>query len=211
MKELFLLIAVISFSVVYAAGQSVNLAEQLMSKKLTVVNRKISASQSNAVELNARVGDGLIILNSVALRTGTISIELQGENNPGRSFIGLAFNIQNDSTYEAVYFRPFNFIAEESVRRIHMSQYISHPTYTWHKLRKERTGEFEGEIIKAPDPDNWFTALIKITEDRVKVYINDNETAALDVVRLATVNSNRIGLWTGNNSSGRFRNLILIE
>ncbi len=190
-------------------GQTINLKEQLKSNHITVVNREIAAYETNAIELDAREGDGLAILKETSFKTGSATIEIKGENNPGKSFVGLAFNIQNDSTYEAVYFRPFNFVAEQPNRRSHMVQYIQHPTYTWHKLRNERTGEFEAELKTPPQPDNWFKATIAVTDTKVLVYLNDEEAPFLEVERLTKTTSDKIGLWTGFGSSGRFKNLVL--
>jgi len=72
----------------------------------------------DAVEMNAKNSDGIGIIEDVEFDKGTIEVELLGENNPGKSFIGIAFNIQNDKTYEVIYFRPFNFVAKEQIRKI---------------------------------------------------------------------------------------------
>ena len=123
----------------------------------------------------------------------------------------MAFNIQNDSTYEAIYFRPFNFVAEEQIRKEHMVQYIFHPEFGWNRLRTERTGEFEAEILNPPNPDEWFAATITITPDRVQVMLPDSPGLVLDVPRLTGQGSNKIGYWVGHNSSGRFDNLKVLK
>ena len=200
------LISVTSFS-----QQEVDLASSLKDRTITAINRTITpyASQPTAVEMNAVNGDGLGILEKIEFEKGTIEVELLGENKPGRSFIGLAFNIQDEETYEAVYFRPFNFVAEEQSRKEHMVQYIFHPEFTWRKLREQRTGEFENEIPVPPDPDDWFKAIIKISEKQVKVYLNESSQPVLEINRLSETVSQKIGIWTGFNSSGRFRNLVI--
>ena len=132
-----------------------------------------------------------------------------GENNPGKSFIGIAFNIQDEKTYEVIYFRPFNFVASEQIRKEHMVQYIFHPEFTWRKLRSERTGEFENEIENPPNPDDWFKVRIEINDKKVIVFVNEIKLPVLVVERLTSSKSKKIGLWTGYGSSGRFRNLIL--
>ena len=142
---------------------------------------------------------------------GKVEIDLLGENNPGKSFIGIAFNIQDEDTYEVVYFRPFNFVAKEQIRREHMVQYVFHPTYTWRKLRTDRTGEFENELPTPPNPDDWFTATIHIMPDKVKVYVNEGSEPVLEVDRLSAQKSDKIAVWTGFGSSGRFRNMVIHE
>ena len=92
-----------------------------------------------------------------------------------------------------------------------MVQYIYHPDYTWYKLREDRTGEFENEIPVPPDPDKWFDAKIVVSEKDVKVFVDEIAEPVLVVERLTKSSSKKIGLWVGNGSSGRFRNLILTQ
>jgi hypothetical protein len=196
----------------YSYGQvKVELKNALEEQQIKVVNRSLSVFDKSpgAVEMDASEGDGLAILKELAFESGTVQLELLGENNPGKSFIGFAFNIQDEETFEAVYFRPFNFVATEQIRKDHMVQYIHHPEFTWYKLREDRTGEFENEIPAPPDPDKWFKAIIKISGTHVKVFVDDKAEPVLKVERLTTAKTDKIGLWVGHGSSGRFRNLIL--
>jgi hypothetical protein len=203
---MFFLIPITSF-----CQQQINLPDKFQNKEIKAVNRIISLyeGQLDAVEMNAENGDGIGILKDVEFDKGTIEIELLGENNPGKSFIGVAFNIQNDTTYEAIYFRPFNFVAKEQIRKGHMVQYIFHPEFTWRKLREEGTGEFENEIETPPNPDDWFKVIININEEKVEVYVNELSEPVLVIDRLIVSISGKIGIWTGFGSSGRFKNLIL--
>lgn len=193
--------------------QKINLIKEHEEDRIKMVNRTLSSftKWADAVEMNAAEGDGLGILKEIEFETGTIEVELLGENNPGKSFIGIAFNIQDAETFEAIYFRPFNFVATEQARKVHMVQYIHHPDFTWYTLRETRTGEFENEISVPPDPDNWFKARIEISEKSVKVYVDEIPEPVLTVDRLTTTSSTKIGLWAGNGSSGRYRNLVLIK
>jgi hypothetical protein len=198
-------------SLVCFGQQSYNLATVHQKKGITEVNRSINSftKYANAVEMDAREGDGLGILKEIDFETGTIEVELLGENSPGKSFIGIAFNIEDKENFEAIYFRPFNFVATEQARKDHMVQYVYHPEYTWYKLRETRTMEFENEIPDPPDPNQWFNARIVVSEKKVEVFVETIAEPVLVVERLAESKSKKIGLWTGNGSSGRFRNLIL--
>ena len=193
------------------AQEKIDLGKKLREGHIQNVNRSLSPyiSSPGPVEMNAGEGSGLAILKETNFENGIIEIELLGENNPGKSFIGIAFNIMDEDTYEAVYFRPFNFVATEQARIEHMVQYIYHPEFTWYKLREERTGEFENEIALPPDPENWFRAKIEVSEKSVQVYVNDIPEPVLTVDRLTSTESGKIGLWVGHGSSGRFRNLAL--
>ncbi len=176
---------------------------------LEVINRDIVSinNPKNTLVLNNKKGSGLAIIKDVQFDEGIIELELKGENNPGKSFVGIAFNIQNDSIYEAVYFRPFNFQSDKKIRREHSVQYIHHPKYTWRFLRTNYEGQFESEYPRQPLPDEWFGVRVKIDAKKVSVYDQETNTELLSVERLTKQVSDRIGLWTGFNSKGEFRNL----
>jgi hypothetical protein len=195
------------------AQVKVELSTALEEQQIRAVNRTLSIFDNSpgAVAMDAAEGDGLAILEDMVFDGGTIEVEVLGENNPGRSFIGIAFNIQDEETFEAVYFRPFNFVATEQIRKDHMVQYIHHPEFTWYKLREERTGEFENEIPAPPDPDDWFKATIIVQQNSVEVYVENRADPVLKVERLATDRSAMVGLWVGHGSSGRFRNLVFYD
>lgn len=181
---------------------------------LELVNRSIISSNENApntLVLKNKEGDGMAVLKNEKFDSGTIELELKGENIPGKSFVGLAFNIQNDSTYEAIYFRPFNFKADKLERREHSVQYISHPKNTWRFLRTNHKGLYEAEYINAPLPDEWFGVSVRIDNDNVYVYDKKTKTELLRIKRLEKQVSDKIGLWTGNNSKGEFKNLSILE
>jgi hypothetical protein len=76
-------------------------------------------------------------------------------------------------------------------------------------LRENRTGEFENEIPLPPNPDDWFKAKIVVSEKAVKVFVEGVSDPVLNIERLTGTTSNKIGLWIGHGSSGRFRNLVL--
>ena len=182
---------------------------KLSEENLYVINRNISAIDLNAnsVSLNDQLGDGLAIIEDVKFNGGTIEIELKGENIPGKSFVGVAFNIQNDSTYEAIYFRPFNFQSDEKIRREHSLQYIYHPKHSWRYLRTNHEGQYEAEFPNPPSPDDWFKIQVKVDDQSVHVYDTRSDIELLSVQRLTTQVSDRIALWTGFNSKGEFKNL----
>lgn len=212
MKINSLLVFLFCLSVAYPQNVEIYLASMLKTNSISAINRTVSLTEDGtAVQMNAQPGDGLGMVEGVFFTKGVIDLEIKGENNPGKSFIGLAFNIQNDSTFEAVYFRPFNFVADEAIRRAHMVQYINHPHKTWRVLRETRTGEFENEIKSPPDPDDWFRAKIIVDDDTVSVYVNEAPEPSLEVERLDTHKSDRIAIWTGFNSAGWFRSIKLSE
>jgi len=166
-------------------------------------NRGISYNGN--VHMDARPGDGLLILKDVVFQNGTIELDIKGKNAPGRSFIGLAFHGVNDSTFDAVYFRPFNF--KNPKRNTHSVQYISAPQYSWYKLRNEHPGKYENKITPVPGPDEWFHATIHISYPEVKVYVNHAAEPSLVINQISERKKGWIALWVGNNSEGWFKNL----
>ncbi|HLO81340.1 MAG TPA: hypothetical protein VK166_10295, partial [Chitinophagaceae bacterium] len=124
-----------------------------------------------------------------------------------RSFVGIAFHGLNDSTYDAVYCRPFNFFAQDSVRRIHAIEYIAHPIYTWEKLRAEFNAKYEKAIQDPPDPNGWFRMTLVIEGKMVKAFINDKQEPSLVVEKLSPQQDGKIGIFTGNGSGGDFEKI----
>jgi hypothetical protein len=161
------------------------------------------------VTFDGRPGAGAAWLKDVEFHNGTIEVLVRGKNVPQRSFLGIAFRGVDDETYDAIYFRPFNFQADNALSRSHHVQYISHPVNTWSKLRQEHTGVYENEIPDPPDPDGFFKARIEINKPEVRVFVNDAADPCLVVNELTDRVGGRIGLWMGNNSDGSFAELVL--
>lgn len=149
---------------------------------------------------------GLVLVNGLEFSTGSIDVDLKGKSLRGNSFLGVAFNVADEKTFESIYFRPFNFKAEPPFRA-RAVQYIAWPTYTWEKLRKERTGEFESAITPLPDPDDWFHARIEVAKDQVHVFINDATEPTIVTARLNERGiARRAGLFV-DSADGFYANL----
>ena len=137
-----------------------------------------------------------------------IEFDARGRSAPVQgSFIGVAFRVQDAKTFDAVYFRPFNFRAADPDRKAHAVQYISEPPWTWERLRKEKTGQFEKPLEPAPDGDVWFHAKIVIARPRIQVFVNGAATPALTVDELSGRTRGSVGLWC--NGYGVIASLIL--
>ncbi len=190
--------------------QDTDLVNLYRKGKLKSVNReiKIVSSDSGAyLRITENKKEGIVWLPGKDFKNGIIQIKMRGKDVLQRSFIGIAFHGADNNNYDAVYCRPFNFFAKDSVRRIHAVQYISHPDFTWEKLRKERNAIFEKEIVNPPNPNDWFTLKLVIENTTVKAYINDAEQPSLIVEKLNNRTSGKIGLFTGDSSGGDFKNI----
>jgi hypothetical protein len=178
----------------------------------TLVNRSATVETEGGrvvATLVAQPGDGVAWLDGVAVDNGTIEVLLRGKNAPGRSFVGIAFRGLDEETFDAVYFRPFNFVADNEAGRSHMVQYISHPDNPWYRLRQQHTGVYENAIATPPDPDAFFRVRIVIAKPEVRVYVGDAAEPSLVVNELTDRTGGRIGLWTGENSDGSFAELVI--
>jgi len=199
----------IAFTAVLALGSEAR-AQGTAPSVTRTVGRTLSVVQESGravVRLDAKEGDGFAVVAGPAFAEGTIELEVRGEDVQGQSFVGVAWNVQNDSTYEAVYLRPFNFRTPDTARAKRSLQYVSQPVYPWPKLRAETPGKYEQPVRPIPDPAAWVPLRLVVTPTQVSVYANGGAEADLVVQRLGDVKPGPVALWVGNNSRGDFSNL----
>ena len=196
-----------------ASGQHsihLDLQKAVKQNKIEVINRDLSLlpdPSHPAIRLSKAFGEGLAWINGVEFSNGTIEFDVRGEDVKQHSFVGIAFHGQNDSTYDAVYLRPFHFRAQDSVSQYRMIQYISLPEYTWRKLRAESPGKFENKIASDLDPNGWVHMRVDVKDDTVAVYVNENPSPCLVVQKVTGAHSGRIGFYVADTSGGDFANL----
>ena len=177
-------------------------------KAWEIHNRIVTYVEADhAVHFNAQNGDGLAWLKDIEFENGIVELDIKGTDVRGRSFVGLAFHGLDKETYDAIYFRPFNFKSPE--RKGHAVQYISHPEKTWSFLRTNFPEQYENPVTPVPEPIDWFHAKIVIEYPNVKVYVNNSEIPSLEIKQLSNRKKGWIGLWAGNNSDGSYKNLII--
>ena len=193
------------------AKQEINLAERLASGKLRAVNREAAkvADKPEGVRLSAKDNNGVAWVEGTDFATGTIELDIRGKDVMQQSFVGVAFHRKDDSTYEAVYLRPFNFRATDAARVQHAVQYISVPDYDWPRLRKEFPEEFENPVNKAIEPTGWVHVRLVVQPQRVQIFVGPDTSPTLEVRKLGTLSGGTIGLWAGNTSDVDYRNLRL--
>jgi hypothetical protein len=138
----------------------------------------------------------LVWLDDFDFTEGTIEFDAKGKSEPPQgSFIGVMFRVVDEATYDAVYFRPFNFNAPDDTRKSHAVQYVSSPEWSWERLRSEKTGQYEKAIEPPPDGDLWFHAKIVIDGREIRVFVNDAEMPALQVTELSDRSDGSVGIW----------------
>ena len=177
------------------------------------VNRQVSLLTNRegktVVHLKAKEGAGVAWINDLTFSTGIIELDVKGKDVLQESFVGISFHGVNDSTYESIYFRPFNFQVDDPVRRKHAVQYISLPMFDWKYLRDTYPDKYEHPLLAFVDPNGWFHVKIVVTKDKIQAFVNSDVKACLSVEPLTTTLSGNIGFWVGHRSDGDFANLVI--
>ena len=104
----------------------------------------------NGVRLSEAEGEGAAYLPNIEFGNGTLELEMKGKDVQGGSFVGVAFHGVDGSTYDAVYFRPFNFKTADHARVVRAVQYISHPAHPWQRLRAEHPNNTRSPSSRCP-------------------------------------------------------------
>jgi len=173
-------------------------------------NRSAAAVTENRIttlSLDERKDYGMAIYQGMEFENGIIELDLKGKDVLQRSFVGVAFHIQDIKTFNAIYFRPFNFRKPERSR--HSVQYICHPKYTWKKLRTDYPEQYENKLKPVPDPEDFFHVKIIVEWPTVKVFVENSKEPSLELKMKSEFKKGKIGLWSGNGSDASFKNLVI--
>lgn len=180
-------------------------------KTLRVVNREATAIEDRkGVRLSARSGNGVAWIQGTDFRSGTIEVDIRGQETLGQNYVGIAFHRKDDDTYEAVYLRPANFRIEDPVRRQHAVQYIALPEFDWPRLREKFPEEFENPVDAAIVPTDWVRLRLAIAASKVQIFVGGVQLPTLEVRKLGQLDGGQVGLWVGNVSGGDFSNLVVM-
>jgi hypothetical protein len=211
MKKQFLLLFLSMFlAALHSCAQKQADSPQELQKKYTIVNRAISAGpDAGSIHLDNADGVGIAWINNTEFTNGTIEADIKGKDVLQASFVGIAFHGVNNTTYETIYFRPFNFRSADPVRKLHAVQYTALPKYEWSVLRQQFPGKYEQSISPAPDPNAWFHARITVDSKTIKVYVNGDDEPSLVVEPLVHTDGKMIGLWT--DTDGDYKNFKITQ
>jgi hypothetical protein len=195
------------------AQKTIPKLSNITDKKVWVVHNRAAVSEQKNNEtvlyFNAQKGDGLAVFQDLEFENGVIEFDVKGKNVPGKSFVGIAFHIQDEETFNAVYFRPFNFKNPDKARSGHSVQYICHPDFPWHALRKDFPEQFENPVNPIPNPEDWFHAKVVVQWPTVKVFVEKSKESCLEVQMKSAFKKGKVGFWAGNGSDGAYKNLII--
>ena len=159
-------------------------------------------------------------IEGLEFSNGLIEAEVAGSPaegaSPGaRGFVGIAFRLQTDrdpngpQTYDAFYLRPTNGRADDQERRNHSVQYISHPDWTWSRLRRETPSRYEAYVDLLPD--TWTKIRIEVRGAQARLSVSDQPQPVLIVndVKSGPSGKGGVALWIGPGTVAYFRNLVV--
>ena len=191
-------------------GQS---ADQLVGKNVSI--RQTNYKGRSAIQVLATPGTAnatsYALVKDAMFKDGTIEVDLAGKPAAGatgdaRGFIGIAFRIQENGSYEYIYLRPTNGRADDQLRRNHSTQYSSYPDFDWARLRKEAPGRYESYVDL--EPGIWTRYRIEVEGNKARLYVNGAEQPCLIVNDLKlTPQQGGVALWIEPSSEGYFANL----
>ena len=171
---------------------------------------RLTDGSRRGIRLSEAEGEGPAYLPGIELANGTIEVDIKGKDVQGASFVGVAFHGIDGTTYDAIYFRPFNFKTDDKARVLRAVQYISHPAHPWQKLRADHPGQYEKPVKPVPDPNNWFHARVVVASPKVSVFVEDAKEPCLTVDQLSDRKKGLVGIWVGNTSGGDFANFKIV-
>jgi hypothetical protein len=154
------------------------------------------------------------VVKDAKFRDGTIDVELAGQPAAGagggaRGFIGIAFRLQGDGSYEYIYLRPTNGRADDQVRRNHSTQYSSHPDFDFARSRQEAPEKYESYVDL--EPGVWTKYRIDVEGRKARLYVHGAEQPCLIVDDLKLEpREGGVALWVGPGTEGYFSSLKIV-
>lgn len=199
-----------------ARGFPLSSAQGLTPHNVTVVPSTLAGRKGIRVEAVSGMPAGanleeLVVIDGTDFTDGIIEAEISGAvradaGEGARGFVGIAFRVQQDlATYDAFYLRPTNGRAEDQLRRNHSAQYISHPEWTWSRLRTETPGQYESYVDLVPG--EWTKIRIEVSGTKAKLFVHGNRQPTLIVDLKSAVARGAIALWIDSGTLAHFRDL----
>ena len=192
----------------------IDLHNAVLNKNIEVFNRELSRINEDShlgIRLSKDKGEGIAWLKGIEFSNGILEFDVRGEDIQQHSFVGIAFHGKDDSTFDAIYLRPFQFNAEDVILKNRSIQYISLPDFTWRTLRAKFPDKYEHSIEPSPDPNSWVRVRIVIHGSTVSTYINGSQEPSLVVEKVTSVNSGLIGFYVADTSGGDFANITITK
>jgi hypothetical protein len=184
------------------AGKNVSITETIF-KGRSAIQVLAAPAAANATSY--------AVVKDASFRDGTIEVDLAGQPAAGagegaRGFIGIAFRLQSDGSYEYIYLRPTNGRADDQVRRNHSTQYSSYPGFDFARSRQEAPEKYESYVDL--EPGVWTRYKIVVEGRKAQLYVHGANQPCLIIndLRLEP-RGGGIALWVGPGTEGYFSNL----
>ena len=188
-------------------------ADQLVGKNVSITETNYKGRKATQVTATPGAEDATsyAVIKNMSFRDGTIEVDLAGQPAAGasgdaRGFIGIAFRLQGDGSYEYIYLRPTNGRADDQLRRNHSTQYGSHPDFGFARSRQEAPGKYESYVDLQSGV--WTKYKIEVEGRKARLYVNAAEQPCLIVNDLKLEpREGGVALWVGPGTEGYFSNL----
>lgn len=202
-----------SLSAVIAVPLAAQTADRLSGKNVSIVqtNHKGRSAIQVVAAPDAPNASSYAVVKDVLFRDGAIEVDVAGQPAAGagggaRGFIGIAFRLQGDGSYEYIYLRPTNGRAEDQIRRNHSTQYSSHPDFDFARSRQEAPEKYESYVDL--EPGVWTKYRIEVEGRKARLYVHGAEHPCLIVNDLKLEpREGGVALWVGPGTEGYFANL----
>jgi len=200
-------------AVLFAVPLAAQSADRLEGKNVSIAQTTFKGRPAMQViaAADAPNAASYAVVKDVSFQNGTIEVDLAGQPAAGagegaRGFIGIAFRLQSDGSYEYIYLRPTNGRADDQVRRNHSTQYSAHPDFDFARSRKEAPEKYESYVDL--EPGVWTKYKIEIEGRRARLYVHGAEQPSLIVNDLKhEPRAGGVALWVGPGTEGYFANL----
>ena len=203
-----------SLSVLLAVPLAAQSPDRLTGKNVSIAQTTFkgrSATQVIATPEAQNAGSYAVVKDMV-FRDGTIEVDLAGQpaafaaGTAARGFIGIAFRLQADGSYEYIYLRPTNGRADDQVRRNHSTQYSAHPSFDFARSRQEAPEKYESYVDL--EPGVWTKYKIEVEGRKARLFVHGAEQPCLIVNDMKLdPKEGGVALWVGPGTEGYFANL----
>ena len=202
-----------SLLALFAVQLAAQTADRLVGKNVSIAQTDYQGRRAVQVvpTPGAANATSYAVIKDTQFRDGTIEVELAGQPAAGaggfaRGFIGIAFRLQGDGSYEYIYLRPTNGRADDQVRRNHSTQYSSYPDFDFARSRQESPEKYESYVDLLPGV--WTKYKIEVEGRKARLHVNGAEQPCLIVNDMKLEpRDGGVALWVGPGTEGYFSNL----
>jgi len=191
-------------------------ADDLVAKNVTIAQTTFKGR--SAIQVMATPGavnaTSYAVAKDVSFRDGSIEVDLAGQPAPGagegaRGFIGIAFRLQTDGSYEYIYLRPTNGRADDQVRRNHSTQYSSFTDFNFARSRQEAPEKYESYVDL--EPGVWTKYKIEVEGRKARLYVHGATQPCLIVNDLKLEpKAGGVAFWIEPGTEGYFSSLKIV-